>query len=177
MQGGRGGRDEKGERKGGIQGVGQQPAVLSGIELVADRIPRGVDSRSIEGVEARVLSPAPIRPPIAMCHSTETSLEEAAGSIANTREDVLQGACLIHAGVRAQTSCHTRELSQDALRDEGQAEKQADRHYWSHEAQFVREMSMAMWPQIQLRPFDACFSTGVPPSNTANGTSGRYPRD
>ena len=45
------------------------------------------------------------------------------------------------------------------------------------EAKFRREMSMAIWPQIQLRPFDACFSTGVPPSNTANGTSGGYPRD
>ena len=82
--------------------------MLSGIELVADRISRGVDSRSIEGVEARVLSPAPIRLPISMRISTETSLEEAAGSIANTREDVLQGEGLIHAGVRLQTFSHTQ---------------------------------------------------------------------
>ena len=82
MQGGREGRDEKGER--GIQGVGQQPAVLSGIELVADRIPRGVDSGRIEGVETRVLSPAPVRLPIALCLSTETSLEEASRRLAAT---------------------------------------------------------------------------------------------
>ena len=45
------------------------------------------------------------------------------------------------------------------------------------EAQFRREMSMAIWPQIQLCHCDASFSTGVPPSNTANGTSGGCPRD
>ena len=61
---------EVGER--GFQGVEEQPAVVSGIELVEDRISRGVDSRSIEGVEARVLSPAPIGPAIALCLSTET---------------------------------------------------------------------------------------------------------
>ena len=88
--------------------MGQQPAVLSGIELVADRISRRVDSRSIEGVEARVLSPAPVRPPIALCLYTETSLEEAAGSITNTREDVLNGPRLVHAGVRLQTFSHTQ---------------------------------------------------------------------
>ena len=85
--------------------------MLSGIELVADRIPRGVDSRSIEGVEARVLTPAPIRLPIALCNSTETSLKEAAGSITKTRGDGPHGPRLIHAGVRVQTSCRTRELS------------------------------------------------------------------
>ena len=53
--------------------------MLSGFELVADRIPRGVDSCSIEGVEARVLSPASIRLPIATRISTQTSLEEALG--------------------------------------------------------------------------------------------------
>jgi hypothetical protein len=108
--------------------------VLSGIELVADRIPRGVDSRSIEGVEARVLPPAPIRLPIAMRIYTQTSLEEAARSLTATRDDFLHGPRLVHAGVRAQTSCHTRELSRDALRDEGQAEKHDDRHYWCQES-------------------------------------------
>ena len=73
------------------------------MELVADRIPRGVDSRSIEGVEARVLSPAPIRLPIAMRISTETSLEEAARSLTATRVDLLHGPRLVHAGVRFQT--------------------------------------------------------------------------
>ena len=99
---------EVGER--GFQGVEQQPAVLSGIELVADRIPRGVDSRSIAGVEARVLSPAPIRLPIDMRISTETSLEEAAGSITKTREDILHGLRLVHAGVGLHNSSHS-ELS------------------------------------------------------------------
>jgi hypothetical protein len=116
----------------GSRGGGQRPAVLSGIELVADRIPCGVNSRSNEGVEARVLSPAPIRPPIALCHSTETSLEEAAGSITKTREDILHSLRLVYAGVRVQTSCRTRELSRDALRrklrEQGQVEKRDDRH-------------------------------------------------
>ena len=127
MQGGRGGRDEKGERKGGIQGVGQQPAVLSGIELVADRIPRGVGSRSIEGVEARVPSPAPVRPPIALCLYTETSLEEASRRLAATRDDFLHGSRLVHAGVRLKTFSHI-QLTWEASREKGQEGEQEDRH-------------------------------------------------
>jgi len=87
--------------------VAQQPAVLSGIELVADRISRGVDSRSIEGVEARMLSPAPVRPPIALCLYTETSLEEASRRLTAIRDDFLHGPRLVHAGVRLQTFSHT----------------------------------------------------------------------
>ena len=91
----------------GFKGGGQQPAVLSGIELVTDRISRGVDSRSTEDVEARVLSPAPIRPPIALCLSTETSPEEASRRLTATRDDFLHGPRLVHAGIRLQTFSDT----------------------------------------------------------------------
>ena len=103
---GEGGGEEKGERERGIQGVGQQPAVLSGIELVADRIPRGVNSRSIEGVEACVLSPATVA--LVSARAVQTSRKEAFGLAATTRDDVLHGPRLVHAGIRLQTFSHTQ---------------------------------------------------------------------
>ena len=80
--------------------------MLSGIELVADRIPRGVDSRSIEGVEARVLSPATVA--LVSARALQTSRKEAFGLTATTRDDFLHGPRLVHAGIRLQTFSHTQ---------------------------------------------------------------------
>ena len=123
-------REEVGERRGGgemrEERGGQLPAVLDGIELVADRIPRGVDSHSIDGVETRVLSPATVA--LVSARAVQTSRKEAFGLAAIIREDFFHGPRLVHAGLRVQTSCHTCELSRDALREQGQAEKHDDRH-------------------------------------------------
>ena len=45
------------------------------------------------------------------------------------------------------------------------------------ESQYLREMTMAMWPFSQVSALDASFSTRDPPSSAADGTSGGLPRN